>query len=122
MGYGLHVGWAIEGAIGSFFKIDASYLSPNVNMAAILETATKLYGVPMLISGELYDFFTGDSQSKCRQIDQVTFDGWGKPMRLYTCDVETAHLELEPPQPKLRRAEKKTMRVKARLARDQYKE
>lgn len=41
LGYGLHLGWAIEGAIGSVFKIDASYLSPNVNMAARLETATK---------------------------------------------------------------------------------
>jgi len=40
MGFGLHQGWAIEGAIGSFFKIDASYLSPNVNMAARLEAAT----------------------------------------------------------------------------------
>ena len=41
MGFGLHTGWAIEGAIGSFFKVDASYLSPNVNMAARLEAATK---------------------------------------------------------------------------------
>ena len=37
MGFGLHVGWAIEGAIGSEYKVDASYLSPNVNMAARLE-------------------------------------------------------------------------------------
>ena len=36
LGFGLHQGWAIEGAIGSFFKIDASYLSPNVNMASRL--------------------------------------------------------------------------------------
>ena len=41
MGFGLHFGWAIEGAIGSDFKIDASYLSPNVNIAARLETASK---------------------------------------------------------------------------------
>ena len=34
MGFGLHTGWAIEGAIGSDFKIDASYLSPNVNLAS----------------------------------------------------------------------------------------
>ena len=54
MGFGLHVGWAIEGAIGSDFKIDASYLSPNVNMAARLEGSTKQYGVPLLISGDLY--------------------------------------------------------------------
>ncbi len=54
MGLGLHVGWAIEGAIGSFYKIDASYLSPHVNMASRLEGATKQFGVPLLISGELF--------------------------------------------------------------------
>ena len=41
MGFGLHYGWSFEGAIGSEFKIDASYLSPNVNMAARLEAASK---------------------------------------------------------------------------------
>ena len=62
MGFGLHLGWGIEGAIGmiyinihtgSEFKIDASYLSPNVNMASRLEAATKQYGVPLLISSAL---------------------------------------------------------------------
>jgi class 3 adenylate cyclase len=41
MGFGLHLGWAIEGMIGSSFKIEASYLSPNVNIAARLQNATK---------------------------------------------------------------------------------
>ena len=40
MGFGMHVGWAIEGSIGSMFKIDASYLSPHVNISARLEAAT----------------------------------------------------------------------------------
>merc|ERR1719486_433639 len=55
LGFGLHSGWAIEGAIGSEFKIDASYLSPNVNMAARLESCTKQYGCLVLISGELME-------------------------------------------------------------------
>jgi len=41
MGFGMHVGWAIEGSIGSFYKIDASYLSPHVNISAWLEAATR---------------------------------------------------------------------------------
>lgn len=49
MGYGLHFGFGIEGSIGSVYKIDASYLSPNVNMASRLEAATKQFGVPLLI-------------------------------------------------------------------------
>ncbi len=51
MGFGLHVGWAIEGAIGSEFKIDSSYLSPNVNMASRIEAATKQYGATLFFSG-----------------------------------------------------------------------
>ena len=41
MGFGLHVGWAIEGAIGSKYKVDASYLSPNVNLTARLEVRSR---------------------------------------------------------------------------------
>jgi len=62
MGFGLHQGWAIEGAIGTQFKIDASYLSPNVNMASRLEEMTKAYDVPILISGQLYDNLSAGCQ------------------------------------------------------------
>lgn len=58
MGFGLHVGWAIEGPIGSEFKIDASYLGPHVNMASRLEGATKEYGTGILITGDLYSLMT----------------------------------------------------------------
>lgn len=61
LGFGLHLGWAIEGAIGSYFKIDASYLGPNVSMSENLEGLTKFYGVPLLVSGELYDNFTTET-------------------------------------------------------------
>ena len=54
MGFGLHIGWAIEGPIGSDYKIDASYLSPNVNIASRLEAATKQYGSMLLISEGIF--------------------------------------------------------------------
>ena len=34
LGFGLHFGWAIEGALGSHYKVDVTYLSPHVNRAA----------------------------------------------------------------------------------------
>jgi len=58
MGFGLHHGWAIEGAIGSFFKVDASYLSPNVNMASRLQAATKQFGTEILLSGDMRDILS----------------------------------------------------------------
>lgn len=50
MGFGLHAGWAIEGAVGSLQKVDATYLSPHVNMAARMEMATRQFGVSLLMS------------------------------------------------------------------------
>ena len=95
MGFGLHVGWAIEGAIGSFYKIDASYLSPNVNMASRLEAATKQFGVPILISGQIVEHMTVKCRKYVRMIDRVTVKGSIEPLDLYTCDVEYGHLPLE---------------------------
>ena len=95
MGFGLHQGWAIEGALGSFFKIDASYLSPNVNVSSKLEEETKTYETPVLISGPLYDFLTPQAKRECRQIDNIVFKGKVEPMRLYTCDVDPSGLPLE---------------------------
>lgn len=40
----------LNNPLGSEYKVDASYLSPNVNMASRLEAATKQYGVPLLLS------------------------------------------------------------------------
>lgn len=95
MGFGIHQGWAIEGAIGSFFKIDASYLSPNVNMAARLEAATKQFNTPLLISGHLRDIMSNAFQQVCREIDTVTVKGSIKPMRLYTITIQTDDLTVE---------------------------
>ena len=87
MGFGLHTGWGIEGAIGSYYKIDCSYLSPNVNIAARLETATNIYGVDILFSGEFYDLLSDFMKRKCRKIDIVTLKGSEKPVSLYTVDI-----------------------------------
>ena len=92
MGFGLHVGWAIEGAIGSEFKVDASYLSPNVNLASRLEAATRQFGVPMLFSGQLYDILSPEMRKLTRQIDCVLVKGSKVPIRLYTIDVDLTNV------------------------------
>ena len=66
IGMSLHVGWAIEGAIGSRHKVDASYLSPHVNISARLEAATKQYGVSLLLSEAFYSELTPTMQEECR--------------------------------------------------------
>jgi class 3 adenylate cyclase len=67
----MHFGWAIEGAIGSPLKIDASYLSPHVNTAARLEAATKQFQTMFLLSDEFVKQLSPRNQRLCRRIDCV---------------------------------------------------
>merc|ERR1719408_829926 len=68
MGSGLHLGWAIEGAVGSSHKVDATYLSTRVNI---------------LMSNALVDSFGEKLRGECRAIDHVTVKGSEVPLMLY---------------------------------------
>ena len=116
MGFGIHQGWAIEGAIGSYFKVDASYLSPNVNMAARLEAATKQFGTTLLISFSLKNIMSDEMQKCCREIDTVTVKGSIKPMRLFTIDIDVTDLDpTKDPMVNKKLKDKKFLRDQMRL-------
>jgi len=95
--FGLHAGWAIEGAVGSEFKIDASYLSPNVSVAASLERATKQYGVSFLASQAVLQICNKATASKCRLIDKVRITGLKQPIELFTLDLDFDKLDVDRP-------------------------
>jgi len=95
MGFGLHSGWAIEGAIGSEFKIDASYLSPNVNMASRLEAVTKQFGCLILMSDALHKLMSEPTAEECRLIDHVKIAGSKEAFKLYTIDLDDLALEVD---------------------------
>merc|ERR1711871_1661090 len=86
MGVGLNYGWGIEGAIGSEHKVDASYLSPNVNTAARLETANHQFGTKMLISLNVVTMMTAESRDSLRCIECVRPKGVKIGIRIHTSD------------------------------------
>jgi hypothetical protein len=98
MGFGLHTGWAIEGSIGSKVKVDASYLSPHVNLASRLEAATKQYDIPLLMSDVFVSGLTGSVQSTCRRVDRVVFKGCIEPMTIFHQDMEPLSTLQEKPK------------------------
>jgi len=102
LGFGLHAGKAVEGAIGSPRKLDATYLSEAVELSEYLETSTKKYGVNVLMSGKFYSLLQKSVQVKCRKIDHIFFTedyqeddpseldeiGNGYHMSLHTYDMD----------------------------------
>lgn len=97
--FGLHRGWAIEGAVGSEFKIDASYLSPNVSVTQSLERATEHYGVSIIVAQSVLKSCSRQMKEKCRLIDNVIITGSVKPMELYCVDMDYRRVELPEEDP-----------------------
>lgn len=88
IGSGLHFGWAVEGAIGSDRKIDASYLSPHVSTTEFLESSTKAYGVPLLLSEPFFKLLSPAASRFCRQVDRIRRSAAEEPMGLYCYDSD----------------------------------
>ena len=94
IGFGIHQGWSIEGAIGASFKIDASYLSPNYNMANICEEKTKVYGVDLVMTDKFVENLSNEAQKNTRILD-ICYDDEDGPIGFYTMDFETEDISDE---------------------------
>jgi Adenylate and Guanylate cyclase catalytic domain len=85
--YGMDAGWAVEGAVGSEYKIDATYLSPHVNMASRMTSACKQYGVTIMLSQAVQELMSDVGQSKLRHLDTVTVKGSSVRQKIFTYDA-----------------------------------
>eukprot|EP00537_Pseudo-nitzschia_pungens_P011753 CAMPEP_0172392138 /NCGR_PEP_ID=MMETSP1061-20121228/8357_1 /TAXON_ID=37318 /ORGANISM="Pseudo-nitzschia pungens, Strain cf. pungens" /LENGTH=1303 /DNA_ID=CAMNT_0013122921 /DNA_START=516 /DNA_END=4427 /DNA_ORIENTATION=- len=85
--YGMDAGWAVEGAVGSEYKIDATYLSPHVNMASRMMSAAKQYGTTILLSKAVEKLLSSTCRTKLRHIDCVYVKGSAVKQDIYTYDA-----------------------------------
>jgi hypothetical protein len=86
--FGMDAGWAVEGAVGSEYKIDATYLSPHVNMASRMMSACKQYGVNIMLSQAVQELMSDVARSKLRHLDTVTVKGSSIKQRIFTYDCK----------------------------------
>lgn len=85
--FGMDAGWAVEGAVGSEYKIDATYLSPHVNMASRMTSACRLYDVSIMLSQSVQELMSDVAQTKLRHLDTVTVKGSSVKQKIYTYDA-----------------------------------
>ena len=87
---GLHLGWGIEGAAGSDFKLDASYLGLHASLAQrVASLATNVYRLPLLLTGPVAETAGAlFSTNLCRRVDRVCFDASPSKLDLYTIDLD----------------------------------
>jgi class 3 adenylate cyclase len=94
----IHLGKAIEGAVGSEMKLDASYLGTDVGLAQRLsELGNREYKSAILLSGTFANQLGKPIRDMCRQIDIISVDSdAGGLVELYTFDLDQTAVRVAP--------------------------
>jgi len=83
IGLGLHTGNMILGTVGTSSRMDVTAISDTVNAAARVESLTKTFKAPILISEELRIKLDQFDKSNLRFIATCLVQGKSRPMTIY---------------------------------------
>ncbi|MBT8341079.1 MAG: CHASE2 domain-containing protein [Desulfatitalea sp.] len=91
MGIGVHTDEVILGNIGSSKKLDYTVIGDGVNFTSRLESLTKVYQCPVLVSKDTYEAVK--SRICCRAVDYVQVKGKSRCVRIYEAMELASHCE-----------------------------
>ena len=84
-GIGMHTGSLIMGITGDNDRLDAATISDTVNTAARIESLTKYYKSPILLSGETLRHIANSSKFNLRHLGKVQLKGKYNLLSIYEC-------------------------------------
>jgi class 3 adenylate cyclase len=84
-GIGMHTGSLIMGITGDEFRMDAATISDTVNTAARIESLTKYYRSPLLLSDHTLKYLNGNNDFHFRHLGNVKLKGKNNLLSIVEC-------------------------------------
>mmetsp|Transcript_18182 Transcript_18182/g.32588 ORF Transcript_18182/g.32588 Transcript_18182/m.32588 type:complete len:831 (-) Transcript_18182:1201-3693(-) len=83
----LHNGMALEGVIGSEYKIDPIYLSPQIELAYHMIEISEVYDTSIIMTEDFYGYLSVKAKSCCRRVDTIVTKFPREPFGIYCYDL-----------------------------------
>jgi len=84
-GIGMHTGSLIMGITGDEFRMDAATISDTVNTAARIESLTKFYKSPLLLSEHTLQYLNAQNNFHFRHLGNVRLKGKNNLLNIIEC-------------------------------------
>ena len=84
-GVGIHTGQVMLGTIGERGRMETTVIADAVNAASRLESATKTFGCPILVSRQAYDALVDPGEFLFRRLGSVHVKGKSEVIEAYEC-------------------------------------
>ena len=84
-GIGMHTGTLIMGITGDEYRMDAATISDTVNTAARIESLTKYYKSPLLLSDHTLQYLNGQNKFHFRHLGSVKLKGKNNLLAIIEC-------------------------------------
>ena len=82
-GFGINTGYMMLGMVGEENRMQGDVFSDHVNLASRLEGLTKYYGIPLIVSENVYANMKNKESYTFRYLDNVRVKGKNNSIRIY---------------------------------------